>query len=56
MPNGCWQANGSHVGFEGLDGAKVYRGTAKGFLEDVTDDELQGWLVGWLVFLLIVPC
>ena len=29
-------------GFEGLDGAKVYRGTAKGFLEDLAPDTVEG--------------
>eukprot|EP00750_Incisomonas_marina_P018215 INCI2760.2.p1 GENE.INCI2760.2~~INCI2760.2.p1 ORF type:complete len:363 (-),score=53.48 INCI2760.2:237-1325(-) len=31
-----------HVGFEGLEGAKVFRGTAKGFMEDVSEEELSG--------------
>ena len=34
-------ATDNSTGFKGLDGAKVFRGTAKGFLDDISDDDLQ---------------
>jgi hypothetical protein len=34
--------SGDKVGFVGMDGAKVFRGTAKGFLDDVSEAELEG--------------